>query len=259
MAERAGPAPRVRVAVVTGSGRGIGRAVALRLDQAGYRLALTARSRHELDEVRALCSGDAMVVVGDLTDAGFPDRLIDRVEADLGPVAVLVANAGASRSALVTDTTDEDLQAMLELNLVAPFRLLRRVLGGMTAQGFGRVVVVASVLARIGATHAAAYAASKHGVLGLVRSAALECAENGVTVNAVCPGWVDTTATDENVAHVVGATGRPVEEVRAVFAAKQPIGRLLTPDEVAEAVMLCVEASGMNGQALNVDGGAVLS
>jgi NAD(P)-dependent dehydrogenase (short-subunit alcohol dehydrogenase family) len=127
----------------------------------------------------------------------------------------------------------------------------------MRAVGFGRIVVIASNAARIGEPYIAAYAASKHGVLGLVRSAAAELADTGVTVNAVCPGYVDTPMTEATVQSVVAASGRDPADVRATLARKQPIGRLIRPDEVAEAVWFCVQNAAMTGQGITIDGGAV--
>jgi NAD(P)-dependent dehydrogenase (short-subunit alcohol dehydrogenase family) len=129
----------------------------------------------------------------------------------------------------------------------------------MTETGWGRVVVVASIAGKHGGARIAAYTASKHGVLGLVRTAAAEVARTGVTVNAVCPGYVDTPMTDESVANISAGTGRSPEEAREILANMQPIGRLVTPTEVASAVMLCVDNGAINGQGLNVDGGAVQS
>jgi NAD(P)-dependent dehydrogenase (short-subunit alcohol dehydrogenase family) len=148
---------------------------------------------------------------------------------------------------------------MLDLNLTAPFRCLRRALPAMTGAGFGRIVVVASVAAKIGSPRIAAYTASKHGVLGLVRTAAAEVAKTGVTVNAVCPGYVDTPMTDRSVANIASGTGRSAEEAREILASMQPIGRLVTVEEVASAVMLCVDNAAITGQGLNIDGGAVQS
>jgi NAD(P)-dependent dehydrogenase (short-subunit alcohol dehydrogenase family) len=247
-----------RIALVTGAGRGIGRAVALRLAAAGHRLALTARSADELAATAADC-GDALVVPADLTAPGAVDALFDEVEARFGPVGILVANAGAATSAPLARTSDADWQRMLDLNLTAPFRCVRRAVPAMTSAGWGRIVVVASVAAKQGAPYVAAYAAAKHGVLGLVRSAAAELARTGVTVNAVCPGFVDTPMTDASVATIVERTGRSAEQARAALAGAQPIGRLVTVEEVADAVEFCVGTAAVTGQGINVDGGAVQS
>jgi NAD(P)-dependent dehydrogenase (short-subunit alcohol dehydrogenase family) len=159
----------------------------------------------------------------------------------------------------VHKTTDEQWQQMLEVNLTAPFRCLRRAVPAMLARGHGRIVVIASVAAKRGEPYIAAYTASKHGVLGMVRSAAAELASTGVTVNAVCPAYVDTAMTDATVAGIVAKTGRSADEARRILEAKQPTGRLVTPAEVAGAVLFCVENGSVNGQGINVDGGAVQS
>ena len=254
-----GPGHAPGVAVVTGAGRGIGRAVAERLSREGYRVALSARSTDELEATARACPGETLVLPADITDPAAVEALFARVERDWGRVDVLVANAGAGVSASVARTTDEQWQRMLDLNLTAPFRCLRRVLPGMVDRGNGRVVVLASVAAKVGEPYISAYTASKHGVLGLVRSAAAEVARTGVTVNAVCPGYVDTPMTDATVAGIAAKTGRSAEEARAILERKQPTGRLVTVGEVAEAVWLCVANGSVNGQGINVDGGAVQS
>lgn len=246
-----------RVALVTGAGRGIGRAVAHRLSRQGLRVALVARHRAQLDETAAGCAGPALAVPADVTDPEQIEAAYAAVEQSWGPVEVLVAGAGAGHSARLDRTTDADWQRMLELNLTAPFRCIRRAVPAMRAAGWGRVVVVASSAARVGEPYIAAYTASKHGVLGLVRSAAAELARTGVTVNAVCPGYVDTPMTDVTVGSIASTTGRTPEEARRVLERKQPIGRLIHPDEVADAVWFCVTNAAVTGQAINVDGGTV--
>ena len=248
-----------RTALITGAGRGIGRATAVQMSQAGFRVALTARDKAQLDETAAACAGDAMVVPADVTATGAADQIFDAVERAWGAVDVLVANAGAGTSASLARTTDEQWQQMLDVNLTAPFRCLRRAVPGMVERGYGRVVVLASVAAKTGEPYIAAYTASKHGVLGLVRSAAAELATTGVTVNAVCPGYVDTPMTDATISAIVDRTGRSPEDARRILEQKQPIGRLVRPDEVAEAVLFCVRNGGMTGQGINVDGGALQS
>jgi NAD(P)-dependent dehydrogenase (short-subunit alcohol dehydrogenase family) len=170
-----------------------------------------------------------------------------------------VVNAGASMSAPLVRTTDEDWQRMLDLNLTAPFRCLRRALPSMMADGYGRIVVIASVAAKVGSARIAAYTASKHGVLGLVRSAAAELATTGVTVNAVCPGYVDTPMTAATIANITASTGRSERDAREALERRQPIHRLVTTEEVADAVAFCVASAAVTGQGINVDGGAVQS
>jgi NAD(P)-dependent dehydrogenase (short-subunit alcohol dehydrogenase family) len=244
---------------VTGAGRGIGAAVAVRLGREGYRVALTARSEDQLRETAALVPTDTMVLPADMLDAAAPDRVVEAVEEAWGSVEVLVANAGAGESAPIARMSDEMWARQIELNLTAPFRAIRRVVPAMVEQRWGRIVALASVAAKRGEPYIAAYTASKHGLLGLVRSVAAELATKGVTVNAVCPAYVDTPMTDGSVETISAQTGRSLEEARAILVSKQPIGRLISVDEVAEAVMFCVANGGMTGQGINVDGGAVQS
>jgi NAD(P)-dependent dehydrogenase (short-subunit alcohol dehydrogenase family) len=229
------------------------------LSRKELQVALTSRSEPELTETAASCVGPTMVLPADITATGAVDDVVGAIESAWGGVDVLVANAGAATSSPVERITDADWERMLTLNLTAPFRCLRRVVPGMKTRGRGRIVVVASVAAKHGDPYIAAYTASKHGVLGLVRSAAAELARTGVTVNAVCPGYVDTPMTQGSVEGIVSSTGRSTSDARAVLERKQPIGRLITPEEVAQAVWFCVANGGVTGQGINIDGGAVQS
>jgi NAD(P)-dependent dehydrogenase (short-subunit alcohol dehydrogenase family) len=247
------------IALVTGASKGIGAGCALALSQAGHRVALVSRDEAALQQVADSLPGESLVVPADMLDPAAIDAAFARVEEQWGAVEILVVNAGASMSAPLVRTSDEDWQRLLDLNLTAPFRCLRRALPAMTSAGFGRVVVIASVAGKVGTARIAAYTASKHGVIGLVRTAAAETAKAGVTVNAVCPGYVDTPMTDESVANIATGTGRSEEDARAILANQQPIGRLVTVEEVAAAVMLCVDNAAITGQGINVDGGSVQS
>ena len=248
-----------RIALVTGASQGIGAACAAMLSTAGHRVALMARGESPLHTVAESVPGPALVVPGDVTSAESVESVFAEVESHWGAVEVLVHCAGAGASAPLADTSDEQWQHLLDLNLTAPFRCIRRALPGMTSAGFGRIVVVASVVAKRGESRVAAYTASKHGALGLVRAAAAEVARTGVTVNAVCPGYVDTPMTASTITEIAARKGISTDEARALLDRRQPIGRLVTPDEVADAVMLCVRSGAITGQGINVDGGTVQS
>lgn len=194
--------------MVTGANRGIGREIALRLSRAGHRVALVARDEERLREVSELCPNPTMTIPVDVTDPQAAETIFQITERWAGQVEILVANAGAASSAPLSKVTDAEWQASLDLNLTAPFRCIRRAVPNMTAIGFGRIVVVASMAAKRGEPYIAAYTAAKHGVLGLVRSAAAELAGKGVTVNAVCPAYVDTPMTDGAVDTIVAKIGR---------------------------------------------------
>ncbi|MQA27058.1 MAG: SDR family oxidoreductase [Micromonosporaceae bacterium] len=248
-----------KTCLVTGAGRGIGRTVAVRLAAAGHRVALTARSGDELTATAAVCGSETLVLPADLTREGAVESVFARVEDAWGPVEILVANAGAASSAPLPKITDAEWQRMLDINLTAPFRCLRRAVPAMKQRGYGRIIVIGSIASKRGEPYIAAYTAAKHGVLGLVRAAAAELAGAGVTVNAVCPAYVDTPMTDASVSGIASRTGRSEEETREFLERKQPIGRLITVDEVADAVWFCVENAGVTGQGINVDGGAMQS
>ncbi len=245
------------VALVTGAGRGIGEAAAIELSAAGYRVALTSRTREQLDEVASRCVGDTLVIPGDVTDPVFPDALVEQVLRARGRLDVLVANAGSGTSAPLTRTSDEQWQSMLELNLTSVFRCVRASARVMSQQESGAIVIVASIAGRVGEPYISAYTASKHGVLGLMRSAAAELVGKGIRVNAVCPGYVDSPMTDSTIASVSRTTGRPESEVRQTLAQKQAHGKLITPGEVADAILMCVRNGGLNAQAITIDGGTI--
>jgi NAD(P)-dependent dehydrogenase (short-subunit alcohol dehydrogenase family) len=226
-----------RVVVITGGTRGIGAAVAERFEAAG-------------DRVTALGSADC-----DVTDEAQVADVFERI----GPVAVLVNNAGVSASADVGRTTLDDWRAQIDVNATGAFLCTRAVLGGMRERDEGRIVTVASTAGLAGAKYTAAYTASKHAAVGLMRAVAAEVAGSGVTANAVCPGFVRTDMTAASVQNIVARTGRTAAEAEAAIAQMSPLGRLLEPDEVAFAVefLAAPEAAAINGQTLILDGGGI--
>ena len=240
-----------RSVLVTGGNRGIGLAIATAFRAAGDQVAVTYNSSPPPEGF--------LGVKCDITDQEQVDAAFDTIQEQQGPVEVLVANAGKAVSAPLSRTTDEIWDAQLAINLTTPFRCVRRAVPSMVTAGWGRVIVMASAAAKAGAPYVSAYTAAKHGVLGLVRSAAAELAHTGVTVNAVCPGYVDTPMTDDSVRNIAERTSLTADEARERLAAMQPIGRLITPAEVADVVALLVESGGITGQGINIDGGAVQS
>jgi NAD(P)-dependent dehydrogenase (short-subunit alcohol dehydrogenase family) len=246
--------------LVTGAGRGIGAAIVQRLAADGHSIALNARNGDQLSRVASSLAVPTLILPVDVTAPGSSKRLVAEVVAKWGGIDVLVLNAGAAASASIENTDDEIWEEQLLLNLTAPFRLLREAIPVMKANGFGRIVVVASVAAKVGKPYVSAYTASKHGVLGLVRSAAAELAQTGITVNAVCPGYVDTQMTSGSVNAIATKTGRSHEEILARLSEMQPVGRLIKPEEVAEVVsFLIADVGGITGQGINVDGGGAQS
>ena len=253
-----------RVALVTGGGRGIGRAIATQLADAGAHVVVTSRSRDELaDVVRAIsdAGGTAAAVECDLTDRIQTRVLLSHASEPFGPIDILVNNAGVGSSAdprPLADFRDEFWDLTMEVNLTAPYLLSKAALPHMREQKWGRIITVASINGRITAMHAGAYVASKHGVLGLMRSLASEHAAEGITVNCICPGPVQTKMNDLRVKYDAERLGRDVEAHETQLT---PIGGRLVPDDIAPmAVYLASDAARMiTGQAYNIDGGICMA
>jgi NAD(P)-dependent dehydrogenase (short-subunit alcohol dehydrogenase family) len=253
---------RGRGAVVTGGGRGIGAAVARALAEAGARVLVAARSADQLEktaEALREAGHEAWSAACDVTDETEVERLARSAAERLGVVDILVQSAGMAFSAPLHRMTLAEWETIFRVNVTATFLCTRAFLPGMVERGWGRVVHVASVAGLSGARYISAYAASKHAVVGFTRSVAAEVAPSGVTVNSVCPGYVDTTMTRESVARIAAKTGRSEAEALAAVLAANPQGRLIEPEEVARAVTwLCEEETrGVNGRAIVIDGGAL--
>jgi NAD(P)-dependent dehydrogenase (short-subunit alcohol dehydrogenase family) len=247
-----------RHALVTGGGRGIGRAVAAALTAAGAAVTVLGRQQAALDD--AVAAGHAAgVIVADVTEPAAIEAGVKAAEAARGPFDILVANAGGAETAPFGKTQPEQFRRLFELNVLGIVNCTQVLLPGMVARKFGRVVAVASTAGLKGYGYVSAYVASKHAVVGLVRSLAIETAKSGVTVNAVCPSFTDTDLVRESVAAVTAKTGKTSDEVIAQYVKDVPMARLIKPEEVAAAVVyLCsVDAGAVTGTAMTIAGGEI--
>lgn len=246
-----------KTALVTGGGRGIGEAIARKLAAEGAKVIICGRSQEALARVAEEIGATPMVV--DLSDRKATDEFIEEL-AKIATIDILVNNAGIALSGPLHKTTDEMWDRMMEINATSVFRLTRALVPAMIKNGFGRVINIASNAGVSGYAYTAGYCASKHAVIGLTRGLAMDLARTPVTINAVCPGWVDTDMVSTAVGRIADKTGRSGDDARSSLAQMTPQNRILESAEVAHAVLgLCAhEARGVHGQALVIDGGQIL-
>ena len=249
-----------RVALITGASRGIGRAIARGYAREGAVMAVTARNATELEslveEIRQ-GGGQAVAIPADLAEAAAPARVVQQALESFGTIDILVNNAGIGSSSSprpVVDFDDAFWNRTLALNLTAPYLFTKAVLPVLLAKKWGRIINIASINGKLPAIHGAAYTASKHGLLGLTRTVALEVAREGITVNANCPGPVHTEMNDRRVAYDAGRLGISIPELESRLT---PIGRRLEPEEIVPMAVLLAsgESAAITGQAFNVCGG----
>jgi NAD(P)-dependent dehydrogenase (short-subunit alcohol dehydrogenase family) len=254
-----------KLAFITGGGRGIGRAIALAFAREGAAVAVAARTREQVETVAREIVDQfevvSLAVECDVANTKNVQRAFElaREKFGRGP-DILVNNAGIAETAPFMKSDEDMWERHLNTNLGGTFRCTQATLPEMIARGFGRIINIASIAGKTGAPYISAYSASKHGVLGLTRSLALEVAAKGVTVNAICPGYVDTEMTSRGIENIVAKTGTRAEDALAALKRMSPQNRLVTAEEVAALALLLAseEGRGINGQAINVDGGTVL-
>jgi NAD(P)-dependent dehydrogenase (short-subunit alcohol dehydrogenase family) len=244
-----------RHALITGGGTGIGAAAAEHLHAAGAKLTLLGRRMEPLQQTAERLSGYALAC--DVTQPGRIGEAFEEARTINGPIDLLVVNAGIAESAPFHKMSRESWDRIIGTNLTAAFECAQAAIGDLLKSDNGRLVFVASVASLRGVPYAAHYAASKHGLLGLMRSLAAEYAKTNLTVNAVCPGYVDTPMTDQSVARVSQITGRSEDDARSAITNMNASGRLVDPQAIGNVIaMLCLPLSrDINGAAVTIDGG----
>ncbi len=252
-----------KTALITGGSKGIGRAIALSFAREGASVAISARDERRLGEVAAevqAIGGKALPIVCDVTNDDDVNRMAETVRESLGPIAILVNSAGIAASHKFIGHPDDLWYQVLDVNLSGVYRVCKAIVPDMVERNWGRIINVASIASKVAGPYLAAYTTSKHGLLGLTRSLAVELNPHNITVNAICPGYVDTPMVTAAIGNLMRRTGRTEAEARQYFESTNPQGRLIDVEEVAMmAVMLAgATARGITGQAINIDGGAVM-
>src|SRR6185503_2180443 len=255
---------RDKIVLITGGSGGLGSALARAFSAQACRVVISARDPQRLRAMAEELARNGAQVLALPCDISDRDAMLDlqkEIAARWGAVQILINNAGIARAVKFTDMSDDVWDAILETNLTGAYNCCKVFLPRMLQAQWGRIINIASTAAKVGYSHATAYTASKHGLLGLTRSLALETARLGVTGNAICPGYIDDERTRENARIMAQRTGKSVDEILELFADSAPQKRLIAPDEVAALALLIAsdKLGAMTGQAIHVDGGAVMS
>ena len=252
-----------KVALITGAGSGIGKAIALKLAQNGAKVAITSRSPDRIEqaakELKRL-SLTALPITLDVCNKANVEQAVKSVESAWGAVNILVNNAGISGLSMISDPDDTKWNDIVDTNLTGMYLVTKAVLKQMPDHAGGRVINISSVLGKFGVPGYTAYCTTKHGMIGFTRALALEVVGRGITVNAICPGWVDTEMATQGIKETAAHLGLTPDEFRAQATAAVPIRRFLEAEEIAEFVSYIASdaASGITGQAMNVCGGQTM-
>lgn len=253
----------MKTAWVTGAGKGIGKAIALALAARGCKVAVSARTASDIEnvvqEIREQ-NGTAFAMVCDVTQPDSVAHALEQIRAELGDVTILVNNAGMAGSSKFLGHDNLLWHKIMDTNLNSVYYVTQAVAPMMVDANWGRIINIASIASKVGNKYMAAYTASKHGVLGLTRALAVEFVANNITVNAICPAYVDTPMTEGTVANMTQKTKMSQADARAYLAKLSPQNRLVTAKEIAHVVLMLVDeqARGITGQAINIDGGMVM-
>jgi NAD(P)-dependent dehydrogenase (short-subunit alcohol dehydrogenase family) len=252
-----------KIVLVTGGSGGLGRALAQAFTQAGSRVVLTARDEDKLQRAAHAIAKSQERVLALTCDVTSKEQVLavgERIRAQWGAVQILINNAGIARAVSFLDMTDDQWEEILRTNLTGTYNCCKVFLPGMIEAKWGRIINIGSTTAKVAYSHVSAYTTSKHGLVGLTRSLALETARQGITVNAICPGYLDNELTRDNARRMAQKTGKSEADILAIFARSAPQNRLIEPEEVASLALLIAseKLAGMTGQAINVDGGAVM-
>ncbi|MEM5502725.1 SDR family NAD(P)-dependent oxidoreductase [Ahrensia kielensis] len=243
--------------VVTGGGTGVGAAIAQAFAEADFKVSIIGRREEPLQQISAKTG--AAYAVGDVTDRASIDHALDKLRAQNGPITIAIANAGAALSKPFSAMSQADMSSMLDINVTGVFNVWQACLADMRDEKWGRMLAVASTASLKGYPYVSGYCAAKHGVLGLTRAVSLEMAKNNITVNAVCPGFVETPMLEASIENIVEKTGMSAQAAQDSLMAGNPMKRFIQPNEVADTLLWLAStgAASVNGQAISINGGEI--